>query len=140
MPYWYSTVCYVIGNQSYATSMESIAVYDVDQDGSDEVLLLSFGPTSGLFTFDVLCVTNQGVYDTIFCTEYYRLAFASLNGKLVIEGVGYDSIHHYFDIRLEENEGEKVVKLYSDDESLTLWGVPNTRNFTDLPDTEQSSD
>ena len=138
---WYScSVRCVIGDQSYATSMESIAVYDVDQDGSDEVLLLSFGPTSGLFTFNVMCVTSQGVYDTIFCTEYYRLAFASLNGKLVIEGVGYDSIHHYFDIRLEESEGKRVVTLYDGDELLTLWGIPNTRNFTDLSKTEQSDD
>ena len=104
------------------------------------MLLLSFGPTSGLFTFNVMCVTSQEVYDTIFCTEYYRLAFASLNGKLVIEGVGYDSIHHYFEIRLEENDGEKVVTLYDEDELLTLWGVPNTSNFTDLSKTEQGVD
>ena len=130
----------VIGDRSYATSMESIAVYDVDQDGSNEVLLLSFGPTSGLFTFNVMCVTSQGVYDTIFCTEYYRLAFAGLNGKLVIEGVGYDSIHHYFDIRLVEDKGESIVMLYGEDESLTLWGIPNTRNFTDLSKIEQGDE
>ena len=138
---WYGcTVCYVIGNQSFAISMECIAVYDVDQDGSDEVLLLSFGPTSGLFTFNVMCITNQGVCDTIFCTEHYRLTFADLNGKLVIQGVDHDSIRHYFDIRLEENEGERVVMLYDEDKLLTLWGIPNTRNFTDLSRIEQGDD
>ena len=123
---WYGcNVCYVIGNRSFATSMECIAVYDVDQDGSDEVLLLSFGPTSGLFTFDVICITSQGVCDTVFCTEYYKLRFSSVSGKLVIEGVGYDSIHHYFDIRLVEDKGESFVMLYGEEELLTLWGNPN---------------
>ncbi len=138
---WYGCgVCYVIGGRSYATSMESIAVYDVDQDGSNEVLLLSFGPTSGLFTFDVMCVTSQGVYDTIFSTDYYKLGFSNLNGKLVIEGVGYDSVHHYFNILLIEGNGESVVTLYEDDELLMLWGIPNTKNYTDLSRIEQSDD
>lgn len=135
------SVRYVIGDQSFAASDESIAVYDVDQDGSDEVLLLSFGPTSGLFTFNVMCVTSRGVYDTIFCTEYYKLAFASVNGKLVIEGVGYDSMHHYFDICLVEENGDRFVMLqHGADELIRIWGIPNTRNYTDLSKIEQGDD
>lgn len=111
---WYAcNVCYVIGDHFYATDRECIAVYDVDQDGSDEVLLLSSGPTSGIFTFDVRCVTGQEVFDAIFHTKpYYQLGFADVNGKLVIDGEDCDSNHRYFDIRIENNDGEKDVSLY----------------------------
>ena len=118
--YYDWNVYYVIGDQSFVTSMESVAVCDIDNDGSDEVLLLSFGPTSGLFTFAVTCVTNEGVYDSIYCTDYYKLGFSNRNGKLVIEGVGYDSYHHYCDIVLEEHDGEKYVMLYNDGERLRI--------------------
>ncbi len=68
------------------------------------------------------------------------MGFSNLNGKLVIEGVGYDSVQHYFNIRLIEGNGESVVTLYEDDELLMLWGIPNTKNYTDLSRIEQSDD
>ena len=98
--------------------MESIAVSDVDGDDREDVLLLSFGPTSGMFTFSVTCITNQGDFKSMYWTEYYKLGFYSMDGKLVVEGVGYDSVHHYFDIRFVERNGEKVLQLYEGSKSL----------------------
>ncbi|MBO4873051.1 MAG: hypothetical protein J5496_06520 [Lachnospiraceae bacterium] len=131
-------IFYVNGGDSYESSMEFVAVCDVDGDGSDDVLLLSAGPTSGLFTFDVMCVTNHGVYDTIFCTKFYYLRFFVNNGKIVVEGVGSDSVHHYFDILLEKYGEETIVMLYENGERLEVWGPLNSRNFTVLPETKES--
>ena len=123
---WYScTVCYVNGTSSFLTSMERVAICDIDGDGSDDVLLLSYGPTSGLFTFDVMCVTSHGVYDTIFNTDFYDLSFFDQNGKIVIEGIGYDLIPHYFDVLLEESDRETIVMLYENGKRLQIWGNPN---------------
>lgn len=116
------TVYYVTGTESYVVSMERIAVCDIDDDGSDDVLFLSYGPTSGLFTFMVTCVASHGVYDTIFQTESCYLTFFCKDGKLVIDGVGYDSVHHFFDVVLEENDGDKTIMLYDDGQQLQAWG------------------
>ncbi len=129
------TVCYVNGTDSFVTSMERVAVCDIDGDGSDDVLLLSYGPTSGLYTFDVMCVTNHGVYDTVFNTDYYHLNFFDQNGKIALEGVGYDLTPHYFDILLEESGEETIVMLYENGKQLQIWGTPNRRNYTVRPET-----
>ncbi|MBO4500890.1 MAG: hypothetical protein J5760_01510 [Clostridia bacterium] len=133
---WYScTVCYVNGTDSFDTSMECVAVCDIDGDGSDDVLLLSYGPTSGLFTFDVMCVTNHGVYDTIFNTDFYNLSFFEQNGKIALEGLEYDLTPHYFDVLLEESGEQTIVMLYENGKRLQIWGIPNTRNNTVMPET-----
>ena len=121
-------VYYVNGDQFHALSMECIAVCDVDSDGSNEVLLLSHGPTSGVFTFIVTCITGQDAYNSTFCTEFYRLGFSGKDGKAVIEGVGYDSSQHFFDILLEKHNGEKIVMLYEDGKSLQVPWTPDKGN------------
>ena len=130
---WYAcSVCYVIGDHSYAASMERIAVYDVDQDGSDEVLLLSAGPTYGIASFYVTCVTGQGGFDALFFPEHhYIFNFADVNGKLVIEGVSSMFGDQYFDIRIEEIDGENALLLYSGDERISGGGFLN--NHTRIP-------
>ena len=132
--YYNCSVCFVKDDTVLYTSMESVAVCDVDGDQLNDVLLLSFGPTSGLFTFNVTAVTKNGIYDTIFNTEYYKLGFEKKDDKIVIEGIGYDLKQHFFDIVLEKDGDETVVMLYDAGESLRLWGAPNTRNFTVLPE------
>ena len=132
---WYNcSVCFVKGDTILNTSMESVAVCDVDGDQMNDVLLLSFGPTSGLFTFDVTVVTKDGIYDTIFNTGHGCLGFAQKDGKIVVERVGYDLKQHFFDIVLEKDGDETVVMLYDAGEPLQLWGPPNSRNFTVLPE------
>ena len=132
---WYDcSVCFVKGDTVLNTSMESIAVCDVDGDQLNDVLLLSFGPTSGLFTFNVTVLTKNGIYDTIFNTDYYNLGFANKGENIVVEGVGYDLKQHFFDIVLEKDGDETIVMLYDAGESLRIWGIPNTRNITVLPE------
>ena len=53
-------------------------VFDVDGDGIDEVCVLGFGRTSGLFTFTFRAAeigADTLKYDTLFCTEWYDLSF-----------------------------------------------------------------
>ena len=116
---WYScSVCCVLGKDVYISSLERIAVCDVDGDGGKDVLLLSYGPTSGVFTFGVTCVTGRGAYTTLFATEYYALGFSTRDGRIVVEGVGFDSVHHYFDVSFEESGGEKRVMLSENGQRL----------------------
>ena len=125
---WYAcSVYYIKGNDAFIASLECVSVCDIDGDGEEDVLLLSSGPTSGLFTFSVTCVTKRGVYDTIFNTDYGELGFFSKNGKIVVESVGYDSVHHYYDILLEEHNEEIILMLYDDAQALQIWGLPNSR-------------
>ena len=124
------SVCFVKDDTVLDTSMESVAVCDVDGDQSNDVLLLSHGPTSGLFTFNVTVVTKDGIYDTIFTTDYYNLGFTNKDGRIVVEGARSDQEQHFFDIVLEKDGEETVVMLY--EAGLRLRGRPNTRNFTVL--------
>ncbi len=72
--------------------------------------------------------------DTIFNTGHGRLGFAHKDGKIVVEGVGCDLKQHFYDIVLEKDGDETVVMLYDAGEPLQLWGPPNSRNFTVLPE------
>jgi hypothetical protein len=49
--------------------------------------------------------------DTIFNTGHGRLGFAHKDGKIVVEGVGYDLKQHFFDIFLEK-DGDETVTLF----------------------------
>jgi len=119
---WYSClVWYVKGDTHLITSMESVAVCDIDGDNENDVLLLSYGPTSGIFTFSVTAVTAGGTFANIFTTVYYSMGFADKDGKLVIEAVGYDQKQHFFDIVLENSEGNTVLRLYENGEPVGTW-------------------
>ncbi len=50
------------------------AFYDIDNDGVEEICILSYGPTSGLYTF-MFTVRQNGVdeYNTIYCPEFRYL-------------------------------------------------------------------
>ena len=126
--YYSCIVCCVRGTDVFELTMECVAVCDIDGDGNADVLTLSYGPTSGLFTVDVTCLTSRGLFDTIFNMQHGVIGFCSRDGKPVIESVGYDSIHHYYDIVLEEAYGETIVMLYNNGEPGEIWGAPNSRN------------
>ena len=129
-------VYYVKGDVVLEAGMECVATCDMDGDGGEDVLLLSFGPTSGLFTFDVTIVTEDGIYDSIFNTNFGVLGFSSKDGRIVLESVGYDEAKRIYDIAIEDRNNEKIVKLYDKGEALEIWGVPNSRNGTVLPEAE----
>lgn len=132
---WYGcTVYYVNGDTVLQTTMQRVAVCDLDGDGSEEVLLLSYGPTRGVCTFDVMVVTKNGMFDTIFNTEHGTVRFSAQDGRIVVTRTDNDSTDHVYDIALEEQHGETIVMLYAQGEPLTVWGAPNTRNHTILPE------
>ena len=74
---WYScSFVFVKDDIILPATMESVAICDIDGDRQNDVVLLSYGPTSGLFTFDVAVVTGDGIYDTIFNTKFQVIGFA----------------------------------------------------------------
>ena len=120
---WYAgSVAVVKGTTSYGTWMEKIGVCDLDGDGSDDLLLLWYGPTSGFFSFYVICVTGNGVYEHLFVKNYQNLRFSHQNGRIVLEGVGYDGAIHDYDIQLSEKDGVKTVKLIENGRSVKQFG------------------
>ncbi len=134
------SVCFVKDDTALNTSMESVAVCDIDGDQKNDVLLLSFGPTSGLFTFNVTVVTNDYIYGTVFSIfnmEIFTIGFANKDGRTVVEGVDKDLKQHFFDIVLEKDGDETFIMLYENEEPLQKWGTPGTykltREETDAP-------
>ena len=72
-------------------------VFDVDGDGIDEVCVLGFGRTSGLFTFTFRAAeigADTLKYDTLFCTEWYDLSFIhGDDGVVRVQGIDLSLIH-----------------------------------------------
>ena len=98
------------------------AVYDIDNDGIDEICGLGFGPTSGLFTFTVTVWEIDAVeYKSIFCTEHYALSLVeNEDGTIQVRGETYgeNPVVHYFDISIENGN----VILSENGELLPYWG------------------
>lgn len=82
-------------------------VFDVDGDGQDESCVLSYGRTSGLFTFGFRAYDyNAGVekYNNVFLTQWYDLSFVKGDDGVVrIKAVDQADPPqtHYFDIVIE---------------------------------------
>lgn len=116
-------VYYVKGNLALSTDMERVATCDMDGDGREDVLLLSYGPTSGLFTFSVTIVTASGTYRTMFNISPCDLRFANREGTLVLEAVNQDTVQHTLTIALEERESGKTVTLYENGVPISTWNL-----------------
>lgn len=82
-------------------------VFDVDGDGQDESCVLSYGRTSGLFTFGFRAYDyNAGVekYNNVFLTQWYDLSFVKGDDGVVrVKAVDQADPPqtHYFDIVIE---------------------------------------
>lgn len=97
-----SFLYYVNGSKAFNSSKERVAIADVNGDGKDEVLLLSNGPTSGVYTVLLKCITEQESLDTILVGMEYNFRYDE-DGRLCI---GNDK---YVDI--SEVIGEKRVRI-----------------------------
>ena len=116
----------VIGNErhvfTYASPTLGMALYDIDDDGQNELCGLGYGPTSGLFTFEVT-VWEEGKVEHFgcFCTKFYCLSFVEeAPGIVRIQGItqGDNPVTHYFDMTASDG----IVQLTQDGEPLTFWG------------------
>ena len=116
--YTYQTV-FVWDNKPYYTDYQCIASADIDNDGVEEICLLRFGGTSGVFSFVLEVVPRTGnTYSDGFTTEYYYLSFSEKDGKLVVHGETYNGDQYDFDIVTESRSGVKTVTLEHDGKEL----------------------
>ena len=98
-------------------------VFDVDGDGIDEVCVLGFGRTSGLFTFTFRAAeigADTLKYDTFFCTEWYDLSFIREDDGVVrVQGVDHKDPPqtHLFDIAIVDGS----IQLTEDGQSISRY-------------------
>ena len=96
-------------------------VFDVDGDGIDEVCVLGFGRTSGLFTFTFRAAeigADTLKYDTLFCTEWYDLSFIhGDDGVVRVQGIDQKDPPqtHLFDIAVVGGS----IQLTEDGQSIS---------------------
>ena len=107
--------------QMFSTAQLGIALYDIDRDGKDELCGMGYGPTSGLFTFEVI-VWEDGKVEHFgcFCTQFYYLSFVEAeNGTIQIQGITQgDSPETFF---FDMTAAEGTVQLTHNGEPLTFW-------------------
>ena len=98
-------------------------VFDVDGDGIDEVCVLGFGRTPGLFTFTFRAAeigADTLKYDTFFCTEWYDLSFIREDDGVVrVQGVDQKDPPqtHLFDIAIVDGS----IQLTEDGQSISRY-------------------
>ena len=98
-------------------------VFDVDGDGIDEVCVLGFGRTSGLFTFTFRAAeigADTLKYDTLFCTEWYDLSFIrGDDGVVRVQGIDQKDPPqtHLIDIAVVDGS----IQLTEDGQSISRY-------------------
>ena len=107
--------------------MEHIAYTDMDQNGTREIWVLDWGPTSGLFTFELSAYENgECKYRGVFYSDHGTLSFCQKDGALRVcanvnryfNGEWYTE-HHEYTIRIDNGR----VSLYDGLTPLDLWGT-----------------
>ncbi len=110
----------IVENTQYKLGVIDTARFDIDGDGKDEDCTLSFGPTSGLFTF-VFSAYEDGKleYFNIFNSPWIRLHFErNAEGEMMLAVENTNESYH---IGIEVRDGNIV--LLSDDDGLWYWGT-----------------
>lgn len=112
-----------MGTQVYSPIIDSIS-YDIDGDGKTEMCTMTYGPTSGLFSFCLYAspmeITGAGAkYSEIYVLAgAYRLSFDVTSGnKLRIRGESHGDTGEtvYFDVAVREG---RIVLACEDEELL----------------------
>ena len=119
--YYSCDIKLVLNKKVYDVRYDCIAVTDIDVDGKEDICLLQYGPTSGLFTFVVDVITDGEVIGNCFCTDHYDLSFVNINNRLFIKGVTQENEYHTFKIKLEEYEGQRYLELYENGEPISTF-------------------
>lgn len=113
----------VMQASSYSPIIESATIidsttFDIDNDGIDEYCQLSYGPTSGLFTF-VFTVYQDGKpeYMNTFSSLYTSLKFEKIDNTTVISCQTEDS-NDCFEFYVKDGN----IFIESDKHSFSYWG------------------
>lgn len=109
----------IVENTKYSTIIDT-ATFDIDGDGKNEQCSLSYGPTSGLFTF-ILSVSENGKL------EYYNI-YNGLAGEMSFETTTNGTKLHLIpqgeskpiDYSFSVKDGNIV--LAANDEDVAYWG------------------
>jgi hypothetical protein len=112
----------IIPQTAYSPVVDSI-IYDIDGDGKNEVCTLTYGPTSGLFSFCLNASPMETSAGTAYSETYvlmgaYNLSFdLDRDGKLRIKGESLDESEEtvFFDMVVKE---ERIVLQCADEELL----------------------
>lgn len=109
----------------YSVNALAQATFDIDEDGIQEDCVITYGPTSGIFSFIFTAYQNNvPEYRSVFCGPHYSLtAFRTLDtGKtvLVTQSSGENPTEKIYDISI----GNGYIILSNSDETMWYWGSP----------------
>ena len=126
---WYSCYLYYLkGDICMPLEFESVAIFDIDKDGNEEIFALEFGPTSGDFTFSLEVIYNEGISSLFYipALELTNIGFAEIEGNLKVHGVEQQTlVDHYYDIVTENRDGKIYFLLYENGEPISAGFMPS---------------
>ncbi|MBR3762688.1 MAG: hypothetical protein IKK59_08125 [Lachnospiraceae bacterium] len=110
----------------YSAIIDSMMA-DIDNDGRAEVSTLTYGPTSGLFTFKFFvkdCESGELEYFNIFNTTYYQLAFRmDLTGHFYLSGKTQNGTEEAYMLKITFEDGNIVLTPDEDSKGvIEYWG------------------
>lgn len=112
----------VQGEDIYLDTIIGQTSFDIDKDGTKEDLVLTYGPTYGLFTFRITATENgEKEYENIFSSQWYDLSFTKdSDDKLYVTGItqGDSPETHKYNIYVEND----YIVLSRNSETLPYWG------------------
>ncbi len=101
--------------------MTSLAYADVDGNGVREIWTLDYGPTSGLFTFELSAYENgERKYSEIYYADHGALNFCEKNGKLRVS----NDVTRYLDGERYSEHQEYKISIVDEIVYLTHNGIP----------------
>ena len=101
--------------------MTRLAYADVDGNGVREIWTLDYGPTSGLFTFELSAYENgERKYSEIYYADHGALNFCEKNGKLRVSS----DITRYLDGERYSEHQEYKISIVDEIVYLTHNGIP----------------
>lgn len=100
-------------------------VVDIDDDGINEDYIISYGPTSGLFTF-IINVSENGEeeYMNIYnSSAYQKLYFTEEEERVLLIGITQDGDEHIFEVEIADgNIALHAIKGGEAAEYTQFWG------------------
>ena len=101
--------------------MTRLAYADVDGNGVREIWTLDYGPTSGVFTFELSAYENgERKYSEIYYADHGALSFCEKNGKLRVS----NDVTRYLDGERYSEHQEYKISIVDEIVYLTHNGIP----------------